>query len=403
MRTPGLLGKVRLPAQPLARNLILAVCGGFLLYLLTLKLSPYDNTQLTQVAIYAMAIAGLSVLTGTNGQISLGHGSFMLVGAYTIALFGEHFDLPLALPLLAAAGVSGLLGALVGLPATRLRGPYLAGVTLALALALPDLTVKYSSVFQGDQGITVNPPTAPTGTDPNRWLAWITVLGALVVLVLLGNLLRSRFGRSMRAVRDDEIAAALCGIRPARTRVLAFTVSAACAGLAGAYLALATGVVNPGGYPLFLSISLLAGMVLGGAGTLAGAWWGGILIVYLPQWSTSVSGHLGLSDAVNANLANVLFGVILIAVTMLAPSGLQGWLRGGYRLVAGHVGRVVAAAPGTERRSASAEDSTTPGIAARALSSDTTVPTDSAGPTEGAEGDGQADVAPVLGTERSTQ
>lgn len=329
----------RAAEQPLVRHLAMAVVAGALFYVLTLQLSPYDNLQLAEVALYAMAIAGLSVLTGTNGQISLGHGAFMMAGAYTTGLVCEHFDLPLVLPILAAAGVSGLLGALVGLPAARLRGPYLAGVTLALALALPDLTVKFSSVFGGDQGITVNPPTPPSGVDPERWLAWITVLAALVVLVLLANLLRSRLGRSMRAVRDDEIAASLCGIRPAGTRVLAFTVSAACAGLAGAFLALATGVVNPAGYPLYLSISLLAGMVLGGTGTLAGAWWGGILLVYLPQWSTSASGHLGLSSSVSANLANALFGVVLIAVTMLAPSGLQGWLRGLYRLAAGAAAR----------------------------------------------------------------
>jgi branched-chain amino acid transport system permease protein len=344
---------VRAARQPLVRHLALAVVAGALLYVLSLQLSPYDNLQLAEVALYATAIAGLSVLTGTNGQISLGHGAFMMIGAYTTGIICEHFDLPLALPIIAAAGVSALIGALVGLPATRLRGPYLAGVTLALALALPDLTVKYSSVFGGDQGIAVNPPTPPSGVDPERWLAWITILGTLVALVILANLLRGRLGRSMRAVRDDEIAASLCGIHAARTRVLAFTVSAGCAGLAGSYLALASGVVNPGGYPLFLSISLLAGMVLGGTGTLVGAWWGGIFLVYLPQWSTSASGHLGLSSSVSANLANLLFGVVLIAVTMLAPSGLQGWLRGLYHWLAGAVGR-------RPRRGADLEPALTP-------------------------------------------
>lgn len=344
---------LRLPEQPLLRHLVLAVAGGLLLYLLTLQLNAYDNLELSQVAVYATAIAGLSVLTGTNGQISLGHGGFMLVGGYTTALVMEHFDLPLVVPIVAAAASAAVLGAVVGLPATRLRGPYLAGVTLALALALPDLTVQFSGVFGGDQGIVVNPPTPPSGVDPERWLAQITCLGTVVALLLLANLLRSRVGRSLRAVRDDEIAAALCGISPARTRVLAFTVSAACAGLAGGYLALATGVVNPGAYPLFLSISLLAGMVLGGAGTLAGAWWGGILLVYLPQWSTSLSGHLGLSSGVSANVANGLFGLVLVGVTMLAPSGLQGWLRQLWRLGRGVLQR--RAAPdlvppiGTER------------------------------------------------------
>ncbi|MGH9028271.1 MAG: branched-chain amino acid ABC transporter permease, partial [Acidimicrobiales bacterium] len=149
----------------------------------------------------------------------------------------------------------------------------------------------------------------------------------IVVLVLLGNLLRSRFGRSFRAVRDDEIAASLAGVHVARTKVLAFAISAACAGLAGAFLALSTGVVNTGEFPLSLSIGILAGMVLGGAGTLTGAWWGAIALVYLPQWSTSLSNDFNLGSGVAAYLATIIYGVVLILVMLLAPSGIQGGLR----------------------------------------------------------------------------
>jgi branched-chain amino acid transport system permease protein len=176
-------------------------------------------------------------------------------------------------------------------------------------------------------------PSAPGTTNPEEWLAWIQIIGALITVVLLANLLRSRFGRSFRAVRDDEIAASLAGIHVARTKVVAFVISAACAGLAGAFLGLSTGVVNTGEFPLTLSIKLLAAMVLGGTGTLMGMWWGAVLLVYLPQWSTSLSGDFNLGSGANAYLATIIFGVVLIVVMMAAPTGIQGGLRWAWRRI----------------------------------------------------------------------
>lgn len=325
--------RLRLPHQPMVRHLLLAVLGGAGFYLLTSSITPYDNFEVGEIALYAVALAGLSVLTGTNGQISLGHGALMAVGAYTVALLMTHTQLNLVVELLAAIGVTAVMGVVVGIPATRLRGPYLAGMTLILAVGLPLLADKYSSVFGGDQGLTTTPPSAPGSLNPQEWLTWIEILGALVTLVLLANLLRSRFGRSFRAVRDDEIAASLAGIHVARTKVIAFTVSAACAGLAGAFLAVSTGVVNTGEFPLNLSIAILAGMVLGGAGTLMGVWWGAVAIVYLPTWSTSLSNRFDLGSGVSAYLATIIYGVVLILVMMLAPSGIQGGLRRGWLAV----------------------------------------------------------------------
>ena len=157
--------------------------------------------------------------------------------------------------------------------------------------------------------------------------------------MLLANLLASRFGRSFRAVRDDEIAASVAGIHVARTKVTAFVISAGCAGLAGAFLGLSTGVVNTGEFPLTLSIQLLAAMVLGGTGTLIGMVWGGVLLVYLPQWSTSLSGRFNLGSGANAYLATIIFGVVLIVVMIAAPSGIQGGLRKGWGWVAGRWSR----------------------------------------------------------------
>jgi branched-chain amino acid transport system permease protein len=325
----------RLPRQPLLRHLLFAVVGGVFFYFLTQSLSDFNNFELGELAVYAIAIAGLSVLTGTNGQICLGQGAFVAVGAYTLAELEVHQSINLALQLLAAAAMAGAVGLVIAVPATRLRGPYLAGMTLLFALALPFLSDKYGNFFGGDQGLTVLPPSAPGSIDPVKWLTWIQLFCALVVMLLLANLLSSRFGRSFRAVRDDEVAAALAGVHVARNKVIAFVVSSACAGLAGGLLALSSGVVNTGEFPLSLSIFILAGMVLGGTGSVFGAWWGSILVVYLPnQWSQSLGNTFHFNHLVSANFAVIAFGAILIVMMLVAPSGIQGGVRWlGRRLV----------------------------------------------------------------------
>jgi branched-chain amino acid transport system permease protein len=311
----------------MVRHLAVAVVAGVVLWYLTTKLSSYNDYQVGEVASYIVALAGLSLLTGANGQISLGHGAFMAVGAYTLGLFMTHTGTNFVLELVAAAGVAAAAGVVIGLPATRLKGPYLAGMTLLFALAVPGIADKWSSTFGGDQGLTVGAPTAPGSLNQQEWLTWIQILCAVVVLVLLANLLWSRYGRAFRAVRDDEIAASLSGIHVARTKVLAFAISAACAGLGGALFSLSTGVVNTGQFPLTLSIQLLAAMVLGGTGTLVGMVWGGILLVYLPQWSTSLSSDFSLGSGASAYMATIIFGVVLILAMIVAPNGIQGGLR----------------------------------------------------------------------------
>ncbi|HTW10794.1 MAG TPA: branched-chain amino acid ABC transporter permease [Acidimicrobiales bacterium] len=305
----------------------LALLGALALAVVTSSLSPYNNVLVGEIAVYLIALAGLSLLTGTSGQISLGHGAFMAVGAYTVALLMNHTQLNFVVELLAATGAAAVLGLVVGISASRLSGPYLAGVTLLLALALPPIADKWSTTFGGDQGLTTTVPTAPGNINPEEWLAWIELAGALITLVLLANLLASRFGRSFRAVRDNEVAAALSGVNVARTKATAFVVSAACAGLAGAFLGLSTGVVSTGEFPLTLSVQLLAAMVLSGAGSLIGMWWGAILLVYVPQWSTSLSSQFSLGAGTSAYLATIIFGAVLIVVMIAAPTGIQGGLR----------------------------------------------------------------------------
>jgi branched-chain amino acid transport system permease protein len=199
-----------------------------------------------------------------------------------------------------------------------------------LAVALPSLANQFPGVFGGDQGlsVTVITPAALGATFPQtRWLAWVCALAALITLVILANLARTKVGRDWRAIRDDPVAAALAGLNVAWLRVLAFIVSAACAGLAGAMLAVTTSLVSPGSFTLSLSIALLAGAVLGGLGTLLGALWGGLVIVLVPTYVTDVATSHGLSGGVAANIPIAAYGVVLIVVMLVFPNGIQGGLR----------------------------------------------------------------------------
>jgi branched-chain amino acid transport system permease protein len=314
----------------LLRHLAAAIAVAIVVGVLSVTLNPFRDFQIAEVAVYVTAIAGLSVLIGLSGQISIGNGAFMAIGAYATALLLTHLGWPLAGVLAASTVIAAAAGLVVGLAAARLRGPYLAGVTLMLAVALPALAFRYPGVFGGDQGLSVNittPAFLGATFPPTRWQAWIACAAALITLVLLANLARSRIGRSWRAVRDDEIAAALAGLNVARLRVLAFVVSAACAGLAGGLLGITTTLVSPGSFTVTLSIALLTGAVLGGLGSLPGAIWGSLVIVLVPTYITDVATSHGLSNSVAANIPVAAYGVILIAVILLFPDGIQGALR----------------------------------------------------------------------------
>jgi len=318
-------------SRSLPRHTAIAAAAGVVLFFLTEQLSAYDNLQLATMAYYFVAIAGLTVLTGQNGQISLGHGALMAVGAYATVKIQDAVAWPLAAVLLGASLVAAAAGALAGAAAARLRGPYLAGATLALAVGLPALATRFSGFLGGSNGLVVAPPVPPGwlgATFPlERWQAWIACLAALVVYVLLANLVRSGYGRAFRAVRDDEIAAQLSGYHVARTQIVAFVVSAACAGLAGGLLVVVTSLAAPGAFPLSLSVTLLTGVVLGGSGSLAGAAWGAAALVLVPTWADDASKALSLSSNVEANLALAIYGVVLIAVMLVAPGGIQAAVR----------------------------------------------------------------------------
>jgi branched-chain amino acid transport system permease protein len=320
----------RLADASLTRHLTAAVLAAVVLALLSGQLGQYRQYQLAEVAAWVTAVAGLTILVGLSGQISVGHGAFMAVGAYATALLLTHFGWPIELVYLAVAGISAVAGAVFGVAAARLRGPYLAGATLMLAVALPFFAVAYPGVFGGDQGlfVTVTTPGFLGAAFPlTRWLAWLTCGFALIALVLLANLARSRVGRSWRALRDDEVAAALAGLNVARMQVLAFVVSSAAAGLGGALLATWASGANPDTFSLTLSIGLLTAAVLGGLGSLAGAVWGSLVLVLVPSYLTNLGASHGLSSGASASVPIAIYGVVLIVVMLVFPAGIQGAIR----------------------------------------------------------------------------
>jgi branched-chain amino acid transport system permease protein len=310
-------------------GLVFAIVAGLAFYALD-SINPFLVYQLAAVAYFAIAAAGLTVLTGLNGQLSLGHGALMAIGAYTTALvLGRMTDLNPAIVFVIATVVTAIASIVVGAAAARLRGPYLAGATLGLAVGLPGVAVRFSSVFHGDQGLNVPALSAPDALSqiaPELWLAWVALIPAVITFVLLANLVRTRYGRDFKAIREDEVSSSLYGIRVARTQVMAFVLSGACAGLAGSIMAYASNLAAPGSFPLTLSLEVLAAIVIGGLGTLPGAVWGALVIVFAPDWLSSLNDTLHLPSAVRDQLPLALFGVVFIAAMLAFPYGIQGGL-----------------------------------------------------------------------------
>jgi branched-chain amino acid transport system permease protein len=312
----------------LARSLSIVLFGAVVLAVISDLISRYNDLQLATGAYYFAALGGLTMLAGLSGQISLGHGALMAIGAYTVALLVGNEGWALLPALVASVVVTLVVGIPVGVAASRLRGPYLAGATLALAVGIPALADKFPGTFGGENGLTINPPTPPSALGANfaleEWEAWIACAGALLVVFVLYNLIHSGAGRTMRAARDDEVAASLAGVRVGHVMTLAFIVSAGCAGLAGGLLTTVLQLAQPGAFPLQLSLSLLTGVVLGGLGSLVGAIWGAALLVLLPNWTNDLAHSFSLSSRVSANLPLAIYGLVLIGAMLMWPGGIQG-------------------------------------------------------------------------------
>lgn len=302
--------------------LIVLALGGWLL--LTSSVDSLWNLRLAYFAVYATALAGMVILVGHSGQVSLGHGALMGVGGYAFAVAALNGIHPVLATVIAAlAGI--VAGLLIGAVAARLSGPYLAGVTLALAAGLPALANRFPDTLGGDPGLLLDvfPPMALGFEFPlERWAAWIAGGIAVVSVTAAWLISSSAVGRRIRAVRDNEAAAELAGIPASATKVAAFTISAAFAALAGAALAQVLALVAPGGFGIGLSLSLLVGVIIGGRHSILGALLGAAVLVALPDVTNAVSTRIGLSPEQAPAGASLAYGALLLLAVTFLPNGL---------------------------------------------------------------------------------
>jgi branched-chain amino acid transport system permease protein len=287
-----------------------AIGGAALVALLPHLVSSYRSFQLVYVGVYFIALIGLNVLTGHSGQISLGHGAFLAIGAYTTAILVTHEGVRDLWTIPLAGIVAGLAGYAFGYPALRLAGVYLALATFAVAVAVPSLAKRFPGLTGGGSGMQLH----LRATHTLYVLTWSV---AALLFVASWLLLRGRFGRTLRGVRDCEVAAVSLGIDAARYKRLAFAVSAFYAGVAGSLLAIAIAYVNPDTFPVSLSILLLSGAVVGGLGSVLGPLVGAFFVEFVPLYAQDVSKQA----------PTVVYGLILVLVMFVAPTGATGLVR----------------------------------------------------------------------------
>ena len=281
--------------------------------------SNFRLFQFTLVFVNAIALLGLNVLTGYNGQISLGHAAFYALGAYTSAIMIDKWAVPYALTIPVAGLLCLVAGFLFGIPALRLEGLYLALATFALSLAVPQILKYFEHWTGGSQGIVLSKPDPPFGLPltPDQWLYFMTLAILLLLFWLAANLLAGRTGRAIVAIRDHPIAAQAMGIDTALYKSLTFGVSAAYTGVAGSLSALVIAFVAPDAFDVFLSITFLVGVVVGGLASVPGAIFGALFIQFVPNWAQDISKAAPWA----------IYGVLLILFMYVMPLGIAGSLR----------------------------------------------------------------------------
>ncbi|RAI60582.1 branched-chain amino acid ABC transporter permease [Roseicella frigidaeris] len=316
------IGPIAVPAATPAwrRGLYLLVGIAVALAPLVL-LESFHLFQLTMAVIMALAVLGLNIVCGYNGQISLGHGAFFAVGAYATAILMSHFDWSFWATLPVSAVVCGVIGYGIGFPALRLAGHYLALTTFSLAVAVPQI-LKHKSIEDwtgGVQGLFLVKPDPPAGLplSPDQWMYVVTLIVAGACFLLAWNLIRSRIGRALIATRDNPTAAEAMGMDIASLKTRAFAVSAMITGIAGSLSAVAIEFVAPDSFSIFVSITLFVGMVVGGVASILGSLFGGLFVLFVPN----------IAEAISKAAPGVIYGVILILFLFLLPDGFAGLLR----------------------------------------------------------------------------
>ncbi len=302
----------------------------FSFILLSNQFEAYNQSQLANIAMLLIAVLSITLLTGASGQISLGQGAIMAVGGYSSALLVTRLGLSMWLSFILAIFISALFGLFLGLSAARLSGPYLAGTTLVMALAIPSIAVRFETFFSGDVGLSVDYGVPPTWLSNligevsiEEWSLYVVLPFTAVALFAVLNLLNTRAGRTWRAVRDNEVAAALAGINIARTKVIVFVCASALAGLAGALYGF-RGLVAPSVYPTDLSLTLLAAAVIGGLRSIGGAVFGTFVIVFLPDLIEKVTKNFTIPETVGNYLPALTIGLLLLLTVILNPRGAAG-------------------------------------------------------------------------------
>ena len=307
-------------AQPLLKPSVVLALALVVLAVLPFALEDFWIFQLTLVMASAIALLGLNVLTGFNGQISLGHGAFFAIGSYTQAILMDHYGVSYALGVPVAGLVSLVFGMLFGLPALRLQGLYLALATYALGVSLPQL-LKYRHLAEwtgGVQGITLSKPAAPfsLALTPDQWLFFFTLAWAALSFYTARRLLRSHVGRAIVAIRDQPIAANALGVDVKRYKTFTFGVSALYTGIAGALTAVGVQFVAPDSFTGLVSIDFLVGIIVGGIGQLSGAVYGALFLRFVPT----------LTDQISKTATGAVYGLVLIGFVYAMPYGIAGFV-----------------------------------------------------------------------------
>jgi branched-chain amino acid transport system permease protein len=323
------VSKVKQPSI-LKKSLIRTLFFALIILIAQAQFDPYNQAQLALVLILFIGTLSVTLLTGISGQLSLGQGALMAVGGYSSALLMINLQLSLWIAVPASIISAAIAGLLLGVAAARLSGPYLAGTTLVVALAIPSLANRFMSIFKGDEGLPVDvgyPPAWLTNLlgelSYEQWQLYSVFPFALVALFIASNILLSRTGRRWRAIRDHQSAASLAGVNESRQKIFAFVVASSFAGLSGALYGL-RGLVGPSVYPVSLSLTLLTAAVLGGIRSIAGAFIGTVIVVFLPDWIELVIHNVELSEQVSNFLPALISSLLLIATVVINPAGVMG-------------------------------------------------------------------------------
>jgi branched-chain amino acid transport system permease protein len=290
-----------------ALALVPAVLPGYLVFQVSIALT------------YAIAILGLNLIMGFNGQISLAQGVFFAVGGYIVAILMTRYELSFWIALPPAVIAATALGVVIGIPALRLQGLQLAIITLMLAAVVPPLILRLDAYTKGTAGIALEKPEPPAWLplSQDAYVYFICLAGAGLAILLMLQLVRGETGRRLRSVRDNPLIAEAFGVNVARTKVAAFAVSAAFAGFAGGLFAMVNAFVSPDSFQLFKSFEFVAGAIIGGITSIAGAFIGAIIVVFLPEWSANIS----------LAMAGIFYGAILVVMMLIAREGIVGLLR----------------------------------------------------------------------------